>query len=97
MRMPLAFHLRGHRQFYGQTPLSQKEFAELSGLPAWIVRRYEKSRRLPVVFEQILRLALALNVPVNNLVAPHVLDPIVDEISTRRRAFASRKYEGSGQ
>ncbi len=75
----LTFHLRGHRQFYGSSGLSQQGLAKIAGLSAKVVRRFEKCRRLPKDFANVLKIALALHVPVEKLLAPQYLDRLIEE------------------
>lgn len=81
---PLALHVRRRRQWYAKRPLTQKELADLSGLDERRVRAYETSRSLYPEIEALIRLARALRVAVEELVAPDTLDHIVAEVEARR-------------
>lgn len=92
---PLVFLLRSRRQWYGETELTQRELAELAGVPASFVEEYERLRRLPVSLRHVLRLTLALQVPFEKLVAPQVVDRLLDEIGARRKTLAARRARRS--
>ncbi len=88
---PLAFHIRGRRQWYGDEGLKQGELAKLAGVSTTFVEQYERARSIPASVHKLLRLALALHVPFERLFAPQLVDRLVDEIEARRRAWVTEK------
>jgi transcriptional regulator with XRE-family HTH domain len=88
---PLVFLINGRRQWYGQAALSQMELSELANVSHKIVQRYERQRSLPGHLRQLLRLSIALQVPLEKLIAPQIFDRLLDEINARRRAWADRR------
>lgn len=66
----LVFHIRRLRQWFEDRPLSQGELAERSGVPARTLRTLEQRRSLPKAIEMMLRISIALNVPLDKLIDP---------------------------
>ena len=83
---PLAFHIRRLRQWQGEAGLSQEELAQLTGVSARSLSRYENSRVLPRPVEMLLALSLALDVPLTSLIDPRVLAKVQSQIEARRSA-----------
>lgn len=81
---PLALHIRRLRQWYGDTGLSQAELARLAGLTPRQVRSYESCRTLPAAVEAVLKLALALRVPVEGLFDPRRVEELRSAIEEAR-------------
>lgn len=81
---PTALHVRRLRQWYGNKKLSQGALAELAGISSRQVRRYEGAPELLPPVVSLLRLAIALEVPVEALVSRDVLDEIRADIEARR-------------
>lgn len=72
--MPSANRIKAIRE---ELKITQAELAKLSGLSEISIRKYEKGERNPK-FETLVKIAVALNVPVNNLLEhePGVSFPI---------------------
>lgn len=82
---PLAFHIRRLRQWYDAAGLSQAELADLAGISYWVLQEYETRRALPRTVEVALSLALALEVPLEELIDPLRVERIRAAIAKRRR------------
>lgn len=82
---PLAFHIRRLRQWYEAAGLSQAELAELAGISYWVLQEYETRRALPRTVEVVLSLALALEVPFEELIDPLRVKQLRAAIAKRRR------------
>jgi len=98
-RQPLALHIRRLRQWYGKRQITQEELAALSGLTARQVSVYERTTRLPRAVEDLLRLSIALDLPMEKLIAPHELDERRTVIEERRSMFRiplERRCRGHG-
>jgi transcriptional regulator with XRE-family HTH domain len=82
---PLALHIRRFRLWYdGKRSLKQHELAKLSGVSPRQIRRYETATDLPHEIASVLRLALALRMPVEALVREDWLRTERDKIDERR-------------
>jgi len=80
----LAYHLRRHRKEYGSSGISQKALAMIAHVSPWFVENIERSTKLPNSVETLLRVALAVRRPVEELVSPAHLRVLRDEIERRR-------------
>jgi hypothetical protein len=69
----LAFHIRRRRHFHGDRRLSQAELAAVAGVCPRVLRSYERTKSLPRSVRNILTIALALEIPVEELIAPSLL------------------------
>lgn len=81
---PLVFHVAGCRQLYGEKGLTQEELSQLSGVSLRVLGAYEKSRRFPAALETALRLSLALQVSIEEMIDPRELARLGEEIAARR-------------
>ena len=88
---PLALHIRRLRQWYGDHGISQADLAELAGISPRLLRAYEDSRRLPPVVELLLRIALAMEVPMETLIDPRLIERIARPITGRRDEINQRR------
>ena len=66
----LGFRIRSLRQWHGERGICQGALAELAGVPPRGLRRYEKQHHLPVTAENLFRIAVALDVPMEQLLSP---------------------------
>jgi len=82
--LPLVSFIRRQRQFTGARGLTQAELAYLTGLSVRQVRRLEQSTQLAPGVLTLLRVALALDVAMSDL-----LDPMLVDLE-RRRLLARR-------
>lgn len=85
---PLALHIRRHRQWHGESGLSQEELARLAGMATRSLHRYENSRTLPRPVEILIALSLVLDVPLASLIDPRVVAKVQSRIDARRRSSA---------
>ena len=81
---PLALHLARHRQWYPLRSITQQELRLTAGLGREKLLQLEGCRQLPADFDALFRLALALNVDVEQLVAPHLAYERKAEIEEHR-------------
>ena len=88
---PLVLHLRRHRFCHGDRKLGQAELAALAGIPARRLRQYETSTRLPRAVANLLAIAAALDVSVEDLVAHRAVQHIRDTVSERRKILNLQK------
>jgi len=84
---PLVLHIRRLRQWYGDSGISQKELANVSGIPTRAIAKYESCRDLPRILSYILRISLALKVPVEWLIDPRVVNQIRTSVERRRATY----------
>lgn len=80
----LALHIRRLRQWDGDKQLSQGALAELAGITSRHLRRYESATALLPPVVTLLRIAMALNVTVEELIDQDVLDELRADIEARR-------------
>lgn len=85
----LALHVRRLRQWYGDEGLTQEELAALAAVNERTIREYEGATNLSCFVEPLMRVALALQVPFERLISPHVLDMLREEVEARRRTLAT--------
>ena len=64
--------------------MSQKAFAQLAGVSLQCVAKFEKLRKLRGSQAILIRIALAAQQPVENLMAPRLLHAIQADIEGRR-------------
>lgn len=83
----LAFHIRRRRHFHGDRKLSQAELSAVAGVCPRVLRSYEMSRSLPRSVKNILAIALALEIPVEEIICSSLLMEM-------RRAIEKRRYSG---
>ena len=97
---PLAWHIRRLRRWYGERGLSQGQLADLAGISPRALRDYEVATELPHTILNLLRLAIAFRVPLEDLIAPDLLDELRADIEARRldRGLEHRPigFEGDG-
>lgn len=86
----LAFHIRRRRRFHGAEALSQSELARVAGICPRVLRSYERSKNLPRSVRNILAISLALEIPVEAVLAPQVQDELRRAIDKRRRTGKRR-------
>lgn len=80
----LAFHVRRHRHGYGKSGISQRALAMIAHLSRRVVEEMEASSDLRGSAESLLRVALALRLPVEEIVSPDRLELLRKEIERRR-------------
>ena len=81
---PLAYQLHRHRQWYGQEGISQRTLAGLAHVSRHFVENLELSSSMQASVESVLRVAIALRRPVEDLVSPAQLHALQEEIERRR-------------
>ena len=89
---PLAFHIRRLRQWYCKRALTQKDLADLAGINVRSAYQLETTRELPPAVQNLLSIALALQIPAEALVSPNIIEELNKQISERRHRL---KLEGS--
>lgn len=82
---PLALHVRRLRQWYAKRSLTQQELANLSGIHCRKIRKLESACFLPDAVEQLLAIALALQVPFEVLIAPRLIEGLNQVIADNRQ------------
>lgn len=87
LRRPLALHIRRLRQWFGDRGLLQAELAFLSGVSLRLVRKYEATRRLPRAVEAVVAMSLALDVSIEQLIAPDLIQALRAAIDERRETL----------
>lgn len=90
-RSPLAFHLRRLRQWHGDKGLMQAELAYLSGVSLRFLRGYEGARKLPRNIKALIALSLALEVPIEELIAPQLTDALRGGVAERQKLLSAFK------
>lgn len=85
----LALHVRRRRQWYRGRPLAQAELAALAGLSSRQVRAFERCRKLPAAVDTLLSIAVALEISLEELIAPHIVAAKAEAIERRRDSAAS--------
>lgn len=97
-RRPLVFRLRQMREWAERDGLTQADLALIAGISARALRAYEAHRALPRSVSVLLRLAMALRVPVEFLIAPKLLTELRAPLETHRAIVeARRKRPKSGR
>jgi DNA-binding XRE family transcriptional regulator len=79
-----AYQLHRHRQWYGKHGISQRTLAMLAHVSRHFVENLEVSASMQASVESLLRVAIALRHPVEDLVSPARLHALQDEIERRR-------------
>lgn len=82
-----AYHVRRYRQQYGASGISQKALAMMAHVSRHFIEDLETSPKLQSSVEPLLRVALALEQPVANLVAPELYRSLQEDVERRRRAL----------
>jgi len=67
---PLALLIRAKRQWHGTLPMTQKELARRTGMTVRQLKHYETVRELPRSLKALLVIASALELRVDDLIAP---------------------------
>ena len=83
----LALHIRRLRQWYGEKSLKQDELAKLAGVSKRQLRRYESCRELPPGLSIPLSIAIALEQPLESIIASDIIDEIRADVEARRMEF----------
>ena len=86
---PLALHLRRFRKWCGDQGLRQVELAFLSGVSVRLIRKYEGARELPRAVEAFVALSLVLDVPLEQLIAPDLINALRAAIAERHEMFGT--------
>lgn len=81
-----ALTLRHKRRWHGGTGLSQRELARRVGLTARQLYRYEHRTKLPEPVRRLLMLAAALDLTVEELIQPSVLEALRADVAARTDA-----------
>jgi len=89
---PLALTIRRLRQSRPRLPLTQAELALRSGVPERQIARYERRRKLPSAIETLLRLARALDLPMEYLVNPALRIAVQRDVDVRRDQDRQRRH-----
>jgi transcriptional regulator with XRE-family HTH domain len=84
---PLVFHIRSLRQWHGEGGMSQRELATLAKISPHTLRAFEECRDLPRVATNLLRLSLALQVPLEWLFSPVLVEKERAVIEKERQAL----------
>lgn len=82
-----AYHLRRHRQQYGTSGISQRALAMVAHVSRHFVEDLEISPKLQGSVEPLLRVALALERPVEDLIAPERYRALQEDVEHRRKAL----------
>lgn len=80
-----AYHLRRHRKLYGKSGLSQRALAMIAHVSKQYVEKLEVSTRLQGGVEALLRVAISVGRPVEELIAPERYRRLREEVERRRR------------
>jgi transcriptional regulator with XRE-family HTH domain len=84
---PLVFDLRRLRRDYRDSGFTQEQLAKLAGVSTRVVHEYEASTGLSSSVECLLRIALALNVPIEELIAADLIDELRADVAARRAEY----------
>lgn len=82
-----AYHLRRHRRQYGPSGISQRTLAMVAHVSRHFVEDLEISPKLQGSVEPLLRVAIALERPVEDLVAPERYRALQEDVERRRKAL----------
>ena len=88
---PLVLHLRRHRFCHGDRKLGQAELAALAGISARQLRQYETSTQLPRAVANLLAVAVALDVRVEDIIAHRALHAIQERVRERRKIMKIKR------
>lgn len=80
-----AYHLRRHRQWYGERGISQRALAMVANVSRRCVAHLEATPDLQASVEAVLRVAIALGQPLEALVSPKRIGEMCQEIDRRKR------------
>ncbi len=83
----IAYHVRRLRQQYGTSGISQKELAKLAHVSRHFIEDLETLPKLQGSIELLLRVAIALEQPVTNLIAPELYRSLQEDVEQRRMAI----------
>ena len=83
-RLPLVLHIRSLRQWHGDQGISQSELAYLAGITPRLLHDYEAAPALPSAVRTLMSLAIALEIPIEQLIAPQIRDELQAAIKQRR-------------
>lgn len=81
----VAYHLRRHRKLYGGEGISQKALAMVAHVSRQFVEKLETSTDLQDNIESVVRVAIAVGHPVEELIAPGRYSLLREEVERRRR------------
>lgn len=65
------------------------ELAFLSGVSVRLIRKYEAARELPRAIEALVAMSLVLDVPLDQLIAPDLINNVRSAIAERHEMFAT--------
>lgn len=82
-----AYHLRRHREAYGKHGLSQRALAMLAHVSRSVVVKLEETTVFQSSVDSLLRVALALRLPIETLISPLRIAALEKEIERRRSAL----------
>src|SRR5262249_29692362 len=82
-----AYHLRRYRQQYGTSGISQRGLAMIAHVSRHFVEGLEVSPKLQGSVEPLLRVAIALERPIEELIAPARYRALREDIEGRRNAL----------
>lgn len=94
---PLALHIRAKRQWYPRRELTQDELAQLADVSTRQLRRLERARQLPEAVDSILRLAMALSLSIEELIALSIVADRWATIEERRQRLKLADPENGHQ
>lgn len=80
-----AYHLRRHRQWYGERGISQRALAMVANVSRRCVAHLEATPELQASVEAVLRVAIALGQPLEALVSPKRIGQMCQEIERRKQ------------
>lgn len=80
-----AYHLRRHRQWYGERGISQRTLAMVAHVSRRCVAHLEATPELQASVEAVLRVAIALGQPLESLVSPKRIGEMCREIDGRKK------------
>lgn len=80
---PFLFPVRTLRQQYGENGLSQEELASIAGISTRTLRDLEDGRANPNL-ESTIRLSIALDVPIDDLLDQDWISHLRGDIESRR-------------
>lgn len=85
----VAYHLRRHRKQYGRAGISQRALAMMAHVSRQFVERLESSTELQDNIESVVRVAIAVGHPVEELIAPERYRLLREEIGRRRKLLGA--------
>ena len=80
-----AYHLRRYRQWYGKHGISQRALAMIAHVSRHFVENLEAGPHLQGSVEALLRVAIAVRHPIEDLVSPERLRALRDDVERRRK------------